>query len=189
MKKNHPQSAVFPVSCPLCTSSFHYSNHMNACPWSLIFAYWSLQAQPCVVHTPHYSDIHLWSLWRDDSQGLLMLCLILSPPSLPSRGLWKVLSKRGIGTPLPSLWPLTRCKSQRLSTFRNRVFSISQVPLDCPVCPAKPLFHPMSIWVDLNHFSAFPASFPSFLIIHTNLVLADQWLICCAYFIPISLSS
>jgi len=37
------------------------------------------------------------------------------------------------------------CKSQRLSTSANGVFPISQVPLDCPVCPMKPLFHPVSI--------------------------------------------
>ena len=68
----------------------------------------------------------------------------------------------------------------------NGVLPISQVPLDCPVCPAKPLFHPMSIRVDPNHFNVFPASFPSFLITHPNPVPADQRLTCCAYFIPVS---
>jgi len=78
------------------------------------------------------------------------------------------------------------CKSQRLSTSRNGVFPISQVSLDCLVCPAKPLSHPMSIWVDPNHFSAFPASFPSFPITCPNSIPADQWLICCAYSIQVS---
>ena len=58
--------------------------------------------------------------------------------------------------------------------FGNGVFSISQVPLDCPVCPAKPPFHPVSIQVDLNHFSVFSALFPLFPIAYLNPVLADQ---------------
>ena len=78
-----------------------------------------------------------------------------------------------------------RCKSQRLSMSINGVFPISQVSLDCLMCPAKLLFHPMSIQVDPNHFSAFPAFFPSFPTTCPNLVPADQWLICCAYSIPV----
>jgi len=97
-----------------------------------------------------------------------------------------VLSQFGTNPGKVHLEALKHCKSRRLSTSTNGVFPISQVPLDCPVCPVKPLFHPMSIRVDPNHFSAFPAFFSSFPITCPNPVLADQRLIRCAYSILVS---